>query len=75
MNPLTAPLTQSWFEHSSLFSMFEILSQQKDIKIIINHGSIRCMRGAKVLGDRETSLICGTNTEGMLRLMTARQCS
>lgn len=50
-------LTQSWFEHSSLFSMFKILSQQKDIKIIIttDHGSIRCMRGAKVLGDRETS--------------------
>lgn len=50
-------LTQSWFEHSSLFSMFKILSQQKDIKIIIttDHGSIRCLRGAKVLGDRETS--------------------
>ncbi len=50
-------LTQSWFEHSSLFSMFKILSQQKGIKIIVttDHGSIRCLRGAKVLGDRETS--------------------
>lgn len=50
-------LTESWFDHSSLFSMFKILSQQKDIKIIVttDHGSIRCMRGAKVLGDRETS--------------------
>jgi len=50
-------LTDSWFEHSSLFSMFKILSQQKDIKIIIttDHGSIRCLRGAKVLGDKETS--------------------
>ncbi len=50
-------LTDSWFEHSSLFSMFKILSEQKDIKIIIttDHGSIRCLRGAKVLGDKETS--------------------
>jgi hypothetical protein len=50
-------LTESWFDHSSLFSMFKILSAQKDIKIIVttDHGSIRCMRGAKVLGDRETS--------------------
>ena len=50
-------LTESWFDHSSLFSMFKILSEQKDIKIIVttDHGSIRCMRGAKVLGDRETS--------------------
>lgn len=50
-------LTDSWFEHSTLFSMFKILSAQKDIKIIVttDHGSIRCLRGAKVLGDKETS--------------------
>lgn len=50
-------LTASWFEHSSLFSMFRILASQKDIKIIIttDHGSIRCLRGARILGDRETS--------------------
>jgi CheY-like chemotaxis protein len=50
-------LTDSWFEHSSLFSMFRILAGQKNIKIIIttDHGSIRCLRGAKVLGDKETS--------------------
>lgn len=50
-------LTESWFEHSSLFSMFKILSQQKNVKIIVttDHGSIRCLRGAKVLGDKETS--------------------
>jgi DNA-binding response OmpR family regulator len=50
-------LTDSWFEHSTLFSMFKILSAQKNIKIIVttDHGSIRCLRGAKVLGDKETS--------------------
>ena len=50
-------LTNSWFEHSSLFSMFKILSQLKGVKIIVttDHGSIRCLRGAKVLGDKETS--------------------
>ena len=50
-------LTDSWFEHSTLFSMFKILSNQKNVKIIVttDHGSIRCMRGAKVLGDKETS--------------------
>lgn len=55
--PAYRSLTDSWFEHSTLFSMFKILSTQKDIKIIVttDHGSIRCLRGAKVLGDKETS--------------------
>jgi len=50
-------LTRSWFHHSSLFGMLKALSEQKDIKIILttDHGSIRCMRGVKVLGDRDTS--------------------
>lgn len=50
-------LTRSWFRHSSLFGMLKALSQVKDIKILIttDHGSIRCMRGVKVLGDRDTS--------------------
>jgi CheY-like chemotaxis protein len=50
-------LTRSWFQHSSLFGMFKILSGIKNIKIVVttDHGSIRCMRGVKVLGDRDTS--------------------
>jgi CheY-like chemotaxis protein len=50
-------LTRSWFEHSSLYGMLRTLSQVKDAQIILttDHGSIRCMRGAKALGDRETS--------------------
>lgn len=50
-------LTKSWFTHSSLFGILKIISQQKDAKIIIttDHGSIRCLRGVKVLGDKDTS--------------------
>jgi CheY-like chemotaxis protein len=50
-------LTNSWFTHSSLLSTFRSLSKMKNVKIIIttDHGSIRSMRGAKVLGDKETS--------------------
>ena len=50
-------LTRSWFQHSSLFGMLKTLSTQKDITIILttDHGSVRCLRGSKVIGDRETS--------------------
>ena len=50
-------LTNSWFTHSSLLSTFKSLSSLKKSRIIIttDHGSIRAMRGAKVLGDREAS--------------------
>ncbi|GAB4290340.1 MAG: response regulator [Ignavibacteriaceae bacterium] len=50
-------LTNSWFTHSSLLSAFRALAEQKKVRIIVttDHGSIRCLRGAKVLGDRDTS--------------------
>ena len=50
-------LTRSWFLHSSLFEMFKALATVPDLKIIVStdHGSIRSLRGAKVIGDRETS--------------------
>ncbi|MFN0158941.1 MAG: response regulator [Bacteroidota bacterium] len=50
-------LTKSWFMHSSFFGMLKTLSRQKNVKIILttDHGSIRCLRGSKVLGDREAS--------------------
>jgi hypothetical protein len=55
--PAYRSLTKSWFQHSSLFSILQTLSENKDIKIVLttDHGSIRCMRGVKVIGDRETS--------------------
>jgi len=50
-------LTRSWFEHSSMFGMLRALATVPNVTIVIttDHGAIRCMRGAKVLGDRETS--------------------
>ena len=50
-------LTDSWFKHSSLLNIFTTLSNMKNVKIVIttDHGSIRSLRGAKVLGDREAS--------------------
>jgi len=50
-------LTASWFMHSSLFAMLRTLSRQKNVTIILttDHGSIRCLRGTKVIGDREAS--------------------
>jgi hypothetical protein len=50
-------LTNSWFTHSSLLNIFNTLSKMKNVKIVVttDHGSIRSLRGAKVLGDREAS--------------------
>jgi len=50
-------LTNSWFTHSSLLNTFITISKMKNVKVVIttDHGSIRCLRGAKVLGDREAS--------------------
>lgn len=50
-------LTKSWFIHSSLFGMLKILSKNKNVRIVLttDHGSIRSLRGSKVLGDREAS--------------------
>ena len=50
-------LTNSWFKHSSLLSTLVTLSKIDNVKIIIttDHGSIRSLRGAKVLGDKEAS--------------------
>jgi len=50
-------LTNSWFMHSSLLATFKAIAKMKNVKIVIttDHGSIRSLRGAKVLGDREAS--------------------
>jgi hypothetical protein len=55
--PAYRALTYSWFIHSSFFNMLKTLSKQKNVTIVIttDHGSIRCLRGSKVLGDREAS--------------------
>jgi CheY-like chemotaxis protein len=50
-------LTKSWFSHSSLLNMLITISEKKNAKVIIttDHGSIRCMKGVQVLGDKDTS--------------------
>ncbi|QQS38245.1 MAG: bifunctional response regulator/alkaline phosphatase family protein [Ignavibacteriales bacterium] len=55
--PAYRSLTNSWFTHSSLLSTFKTLAKLNNVKIVIttDHGSIRSLRGAKVLGDREAS--------------------
>ncbi len=55
--PAYRSLTNSWFKHSSLLATFKTLSKLNNVKIIIttDHGSIRSLRGAKVLGDKEAS--------------------
>lgn len=50
-------LTKSWFVHSSLFGMLRTLAKNKNVTVVLttDHGSIRSLRGSKVLGDREAS--------------------
>jgi CheY-like chemotaxis protein len=50
-------LTNSWFTHSSLIGTLKAIAKMDNVKIVIttDHGSIRSLRGAKVLGDREAS--------------------
>ena len=50
-------LTNSWFQHSSLLSTFRAIATIPKARIVLttDHGSIRTLRGAKVLGDREAS--------------------
>jgi CheY-like chemotaxis protein len=55
--PAYRSLTNSWFIHSSLYATFKALAKMQNVKIVVttDHGSIRSLRGAKVLGDREAS--------------------
>ncbi len=50
-------LTNSWFQHSSLFGTFRNIAAMNKAKIIVttDHGSIITRRATKVLADRETS--------------------
>ncbi len=54
--PAFRSLTRSWFEHSFLYRVLRNLAKER-VKIVMtsDHGSIRCMHGTKVIGDRETS--------------------
>ncbi|MCR4437878.1 MAG: PglZ domain-containing protein [bacterium] len=54
--PAYRSLTKSWFEHSHLFrTLQELAAAGATVVLTSDHGSIRVARGAKVIGDRETS--------------------
>ncbi len=55
--PAYRSLTRSWFQHSSFYGMLKILATMPNTDVVIttDHGSIRCMHGVKVLGDRDTT--------------------
>ncbi len=49
-------ITRAWFEHSHLFTALRKLAANGNTVIVTSdHGSIRGLHGAKVIGDRETS--------------------
>ncbi|HPG40199.1 MAG TPA: response regulator [bacterium] len=49
-------MTRSWFEHAPIFGALQQMAQNGNTVIITtDHGSIRSQRGAKVIGDRQTS--------------------
>ena len=49
-------LTRSWFEHSPFLNIIKaIASAGFTMFVTSDHGSIRGMRGTKVIGDRESS--------------------
>ncbi|MBC7186191.1 MAG: PglZ domain-containing protein, partial [Calditrichaeota bacterium] len=54
--PAYRSLTKSWFEHSHVFrTLQELAAAGATVVLTSDHGSIRVTRGAKVIGDRETS--------------------
>ncbi|MGA0045948.1 MAG: response regulator [Candidatus Kapaibacteriota bacterium] len=55
--PAYRTLTNSWFQHSSFYGILKYLSTVKDVQIVIttDHGSVRCLRPSKVIGDRDTT--------------------
>jgi len=50
-------LTKTWFNYSSFFGMLKTLSTQENVSIIIttDHGSIRSLRSARVIGDKDAA--------------------
>ncbi len=49
-------LTRSWFQHSYLLDLFKAVAETDATLIVTtDHGSVRSLRGSKVLGDREAS--------------------
>lgn len=50
-------IVRSWFEHSPIFRILRGFSKQKDTVVLMtsDHGSIRVLKGSKVISDKEAS--------------------
>jgi hypothetical protein len=50
-------IVRSWFEHSSLLALLKTFAKQANTTIVMtsDHGSIRALRGTKVISDKEAS--------------------
>lgn len=54
--PAFRSLTKTWFQHSTLYEIFKILSEEEIVIVITSdHGAVRALRDTKVYGDRNTS--------------------
>ncbi len=54
--PAFRSLTKTWFQHSTLFEIFNILADEEVVIVVTSdHGAVRALRDTKVLGDRDTS--------------------
>ena len=49
-------LTLSWFKHSALYEMFQLIAENNlDVIITTDHGTIKVNEPSKVIGDRNTN--------------------
>ena len=49
-------LTLSWFKHSALYEMFQLIAENNlDVMITTDHGTIKVNEPSKVIGDRNTN--------------------
>jgi hypothetical protein len=50
-------IIRSWFEHSSLYTLLKVFARQSNTVLVMtsDHGSIRAVRGTKVISDKEAS--------------------
>ncbi len=54
--PAFRSLTQTWFQHSTLYEIFKLLAEEEVVIVVTSdHGAVRALRDTKVYGDRETS--------------------
>lgn len=54
--PAFRSLTKTWFQHSTLYEIFQILADEEVVIVVTSdHGAVRALQDTKVYGDRDTS--------------------